>query len=492
MKSYKFYTTLLLLLAGCKENIIDLVPVSTPTTETFYKTSDDMINALNGVYYILRTNAAASTEFFYGDIATDDARAVPGYPDHADFDNFTLNPTATAPINGRWNDAYKGISRANILLEKIEAISMDNNLKNRIIGETKFLRAYYYFNLVKVYGDVPLILKELKTPDEAYTYGREPASNIYAQVEKDFNDAIPLLPASYPAAELGRATSGAAKGMLARVLMYEKKFSQAAPLLNSIISEQGEAKYQLLPNYADVFRYDNGNNKEILFAVQYTPNAVVSGQGSPPTSTFGPITGADVPLFGSNANQPTLDIYNAFEKGDLRRDISIAFTTDANKMTYVNKFINKSVLLRAEDGTDYPVLRYADILLMYAECLNEAGTPALALPYINQVRERAFGNNAHNLQSTDQTATSTYVSGQADLREKILKERRLELCFEGLRFFDLLRTDHLESVLNNYFTKNQVTLNGAIIQIGANNKLFPIPQAQIDVNPSKIKQNPGY
>lgn len=161
-------------------------------------------------------------------------------------------------------------------------------------------------------------------------------------------------------------------------------------------------------------------------------------------------------------------------------------------MSYVNKFINRSIQLRAEDGTDYPILRYSDILLMYAECLNEEGNTALAIPYVNQVRERAFGNNTMNLQFTNPAVTATYVADKAALRDRIIQERRLEFCFEGLRFFDLARTNTLVPTLNSYFTNNNVKFNGKIIQIGANNKLFPVPQAQIDVNPTVLKQNPGY
>ncbi|CAG5000230.1 SusD-like protein P25 [Dyadobacter sp. CECT 9275] len=492
MKRYSYHLLLLLCLASCKEAVLDLVPISTPTTETFYKTSNDMLNALNAVYGSLRSNAAGLTEFFYGDMTTDDAQAVPGYPAHADFDNFMINPASTAPVSDRWNDAYKGISRANIILERIETVPMDATLKNRVIGETKFLRAYFYFNLVKVYGDVPLILKELTKPEEAYSYGREAAQTVYAQIEKDLTEAIGVLPVSYTGTDVGRVTSGAAKGMLARAMIYQQKFKEATPLLADIITKQSPAQYQLLSNYASVFQYNNGNNKEILFAIQYTPNSQAIGQGNTLTSTFGPIAGATVPLFGSNANQPTMDLYNAFAPGDSRRDASIAFAVLQGPMSYVNKFINRSIQLRAEDGTDYPILRYSDILLMYAECLNEEGNTALAIPYVNQVRERAFGNNTMNLQFTNPAVTATYVADKAALRDRIIQERRLEFCFEGLRFFDLARTNTLVPTLNSYFTNNNVKFNGKIIQIGANNKLFPVPQAQIDVNPTVLKQNPGY
>ncbi|HEY4205989.1 MAG TPA: RagB/SusD family nutrient uptake outer membrane protein, partial [Puia sp.] len=295
--------------------------------------------------------------------------------------------------------------------------------------------------------------------------------------------------------DIGRATSGAAKGMLARVLIWEKKFTDAAPLLQSIITTQSPGNYDLLPYYADIFRSANGNNKEILFAIQFAPNSQALGESGNPVTNFNPgVVSPNVGYTGTNADQPTQDLYDLYPAGDLRRDANIGYATVAGvPVAYCAKYITPSITVIAENGADYPVLRYADILLMYAECLNEGGGPAAALPYINKVRERAYGGSStSDLQMTDAATTATYVADQAAMRDRIMDERRMEFAFEGLRFFDLVRTNRLASVMNAYFIKYNLRLNGTVISVGDNNKLFPVPLAQINLNPGKITQNLGY
>lgn len=497
MKKYILYITLVFFFANCKKSDINLIPISSSSADGFYKSSQDIINAINATYGTLQSGAAAANEFMFGDLPTDDAQAVPALfaQGHGDFDNYTSSTTSSnaGQVDSRWTACYSGIQRANAILDRIGAITMDATLKARVIGEAKFLRAYYYFNLVKVFGDVPLILQEI-TATQAYTYGRDPAASVYAQIQKDFTDAAAALPASYTGTDVGRATSGAANGLLARVMLMQKNFSQATPLLLGIINSN---QYSLLPNYGDVFKAANNNNKEILFAVQYTASSVATGQNnSTNVSTFNPVTGVAVSLIGyssTNADQPTQDIYDAYQANDPRRTVNIAYATVAGlPSAYCSKYITPSITTIGENGTDYPVLRYADVLLMYGECLNEAGDLAGAIAQVNKVRERAFGNATQDFQTTDNTNTVTYVASQADMRDKIMNERRLELCFEGLRFFDLIRTDRLLPVMNAYFVKYNLQVNGGIISIGANNELFPVPQAEINLNPTKITQNPGY
>ncbi|RZM22379.1 MAG: RagB/SusD family nutrient uptake outer membrane protein [Pedobacter sp.] len=247
---------------------------------------------------------------------------------------------------------------------------------------------------------------------------------------------------------------------------------EATPVLKSAIDNP--ANYGLVTTgYASVFAYNNGGNKEILFANQYS--GAIVGQQSSITNIF------------SQTNFPTPDIFAAFETGDLRRDAAIQGTPGTSGI--IKKFIDP--VTGQLGGVDNPIIRYADVILMYAECLNEAGDVSGALPFINQIRTRAFGNTTHNYQDTNPASTTTYVSGQADLRDKILKERRLEFCFEGLRFWDLVRTNKFD-ILNTYFTNNKVLVNGSTEQIKDYQKLFPVPQSILDINPSVYKQNPGY
>lgn len=499
MKKYILYTLPLLLFAACKEDVVNLAPISSPSTAAFYKTSKDIENAINANYASLQGSGCASTEFMFGDLPSDDSQAVPALfaQGHGDFDSYTSRATGSSnlgSVSGRYSSSYTAISRANSILERIDAIAMDGTLKARYIGEAKFLRAFFYFQIVKVFGDVPLVLKEIKSPEEGYAYGREPAAKVYAQIEKDFAEAAAVLPNSYSGADVGRATKWAANGLLARVLMFEKKYADAAILLQPIIAS---GQYNLLPVYSDIFKSANGNNQEILFSVQYTPNSVAQGEGNPVMGSFNPPTGAAAAVIGftgTNADQPTQDLFNAYQAGDTRRDASIAFATVGGlPAAYVQKYITPTITQPAENGTDWPVLRYADVLLMYAECQNEAGNSASALVEVNKVRQRAFGNALQNLQTTNPAIVATYVADdQAAIRNRILTERRLELCFEGLRFFDLVRTDRLVSVMNAYFTNYNVIQNGVILKINSNNRLFPIPQIQIDHNPSIMPQNPGY
>lgn len=476
MKKIIFSIVVLFLFAGCKKSLLDLYPLTSANKDDFYKTATDFQYAVTAIYGTLQTDGIAN-EFEFGDLPGDDtyaqsARTIQG---DVDFDNLDLSPSSkasTSIIANRWNNCFIGISRANIVIDRIVSVSMDAGLKNQYLGEAKFLRAFFYFTLVKTFGDVPLIVKEIQSVSESYNYGRENKEKVYTQIRQDLQDAITLLPESYTGNNLGRVGGVAAKGLLARVLLYQGKFSEAAPILKSVVEAPGT--YGLLTTgYGTIFPYNNGNNKEILFAIQYSNNAI--GQQNAITNIY------------LSANSPTPDIYAAFEPGDSRRDLSIQGNPGTTGQ--VKKFLDPS--LGQLGGTDYPILRYADILLMYAECLNEAGELSEAISFVNQIRTRAFGNILHNYQHTNSAAQATYVSDKIDLRNKILNERRLEFCFEGLRFWDLIRSNRLD-ILNAYFVASGIQVGGKIVEIKEYQKLFPIPQSIIDVNPSKYSQNTGY
>ncbi|MFA6085431.1 RagB/SusD family nutrient uptake outer membrane protein [Mucilaginibacter sp.] len=476
MKKYIISTMMLLLFAGCKKSILDLYPLTAGNVKDFYKSSTDFQYAVTGLYATLRTEGIVN-EFVLGDLPTDDTytasgRLIAGEPD---YDNLTVFPSTSAAstiLANRWNNCYVGVNRANKIIGQIDPIAMDAALKKQYKGEADFFRAFYYFTLIKTFGDVPLVTSSLATVSESYDYGRESKVKIYAQIQQDLTEAISLLPATYTSTDLGRVSSVSAKALLGRVLLFQSKFAEAAPILKSAIDNPGT--YGLVTTgYATIFAYNNGGNKEILFANQYS--GAVVGQQSGITNVF------------SQTNFPTPDVYAAFEAGDLRRDVSILGIPGTTGV--VRKFIDP--VTGQLGGMDNPIIRFSDVLLMYAECLNEAGDVPGALPYINQVRARAFGNTTHNYQNTNPAIASTYVSGQTDLRDKILKERRLEFCFEGQRFWDLVRTNHFD-ILNAYFSNSKILVNGSIEQIKDYQKLYPVPQSILDINPSKYTQNPGY
>jgi starch-binding outer membrane protein, SusD/RagB family len=477
-----------MLFVCCKRDFLDRQPTTSGTTDEFYNTQQDIINADNAIYAVLQlTNAS---DYMVGDITTDDAEPGAGtcLSGVCDFNFFDVEPSisvSSTVLNTRWTSLYKGISRANILLNRIDGVTFnDPVLKTRIIGEAKFLRAYFYFSLVQTFGDVPLIVKELSSPDETYAYPRMEKAKVYAQIQQDLTDASTALPSTYTGADIGRATKWAALGLLGRVYIFQGNFTDAAPVLKNII-DNTTSIYGFLSNYADVFKYNNGNNKEIIFSIQYSRGFTPS-QGRAAHANFIPMGTQLQPIGGQGYNLPTTDLDQAFEPNDARKaateSMTITVGTVTSALPHVNKYLDPAVLLANDTSVDFPVLRYSDVLLMYAECLNETGNPGGGVVYLNKVRTTPRTN----------LPAKPLTINQSDLRIAILKERRIEFAFESLRFFDLVRTNNLETVMNAYFTKYNITNNGVLVQIDAHNRLFPIPQQQIDTNPQNIKQNPGY
>ncbi|GAB4026836.1 RagB/SusD family nutrient uptake outer membrane protein [Spirosoma gilvum] len=483
MKVSKLYISLLfsLTLSSCSKEFLDLKPISSATSDNFYKTADDFKNAVNGAYASLQSGGIFGNSYVFGDVASDNTvpPASGSVTDQDEFDRFYIR-TTNPFISGRWNDSYSAIARFNTILEKIGGVSIDEALKNRYIAETKFLRALVYFNLVRTFGDVPLVLKSIANPDEGYEYGRSPKADVYAQIEKDLTDAEGVLAVSYPTAETGRATKGAAKALLGKVYLTEKKYAQAAAKLKEVIDL---GVYDILPNYADVFKVSNKNNKESVFDVQYKSGG--AGEGNSWPNSFAPEnSGNAVIAFGGGGNnQPTADLINSYEPGDKRKDASLATSyVNASGQTIPYNFVKKyydTPATNGDNGNNIPVIRYADVLLMYAESLNEVGYQANgdAFTYLNKIRNRA------GLASK----TATDIPSQQAFRLAMEQERRVEFAFEGQRWYDLVRTDRAITVLNG--KKDQIRLVNVLTE---NNLVDPIPQSQIDINKSKIQQNPGY
>jgi hypothetical protein len=293
---------------------------------------------------------------------------------------------------------------------------------------------------------------------------------VYTTIVSDLTQAGGLLPDSYSGSNVGRATSGAAKSLLGKVYLTRKQYSEAARVLKEVIDG---GQYALLPSYADVFRVENANHKESIFEVQYKANS--QGRGSPFATLFTPRTGnAGILLTGQGAtqgyNRPSPDMISAYPAGDLRKDASLApnWTDGArvNNDPYIKKYLSRQSAVSDGDANWF-VLRYADVLLMYAEALNELGRTSEASPYLNQIRRRAGLSPLDGL-------------GQAQMRLALEQERRVELAFEGHRWFDLLRTGRAIEVMNS---------KG--FNITSRDLLYPIPQSQIDINP-ELRQNDGY
>lgn len=450
----------------------------------FYKTADDILSAVNGVYSSLQEGDIYGNWYVFGEIPSDNTRnqLSGSVTTQNEFDQFYID-TQNSMIANFWKAAYKVINRTNTVLGRIDGIEINTELANRYKLECKFIRALMYFNLVRVYGDVPLILKEISI-SESYDILREPKENVYNQIIADLKEAQDL-PVSYSTAEDGRATQGAAKALLANVYMTLHKYAEAETILAKIINS---GQYSLLENtpgslnidgYKNVFSPVNHNSKEGIFEIQFLKGGY--GEGSNYANNFAPEnSGTNVVAVGGTGgnNIPEMDIYNAYEEGDLRRDFSMSLGYYDNRKNnewvesrYVCKFMD--VPYQNNDASNnYPVIRYADVILMYAEALNQNGKTAEACKYLNMTRRRGFG-----YQTTETSPVDLQTTDKAQFALMVEQERRVELAFENHRWFDLIRTGRAVEVMKSKgFSLNETNL------------ICPIPQKQIDVNP-KLTQN---
>jgi hypothetical protein len=469
------------LLSSCSSEFLELNPVSSAVSDNFYKTADDIKNAVNGGYAALQLPGVSTNSYQFGEIPSDNATPVASgtVTDRDEFDRFYLR-TTNPYILERWNDCYNAIARYNAVLEKIDAVNLDKTLKDRYIGEMKFLRAYVYFELVRTFGDVPLVLNAISNPDDGYQFKRNPQAEVYAQIEKDLTEAEPILPVSYSRSDIGRVTRGAAKGLLGKVFLTQGKFAQASTKLKEVIDL---GVYKLLPDYSAVFDVKNKNHQESVFDIQFMSGG--AGEGNPWPNQFAPAGSGNavIQFGGSGNNRPTQDLINAFETGDKRKDVSVGTSyIGVNGQVIYDNYVKKYFDVPAsnnDNGNNIPVIRYSDVLLMYAESLNEIGfkQDGEALGYLNQVRVRA------GLKSK----TASELASQEQFRIAIEQERRVEFAFENQRWYDLVRTKRALPVLNS--KKAEMNFVNSLTE---NNFVFPVPQSQIDINAEKIKQNPGY
>ena len=450
----------------------------------FYKTADEILSAVNGAYSSLQEGDIYGNWYVFGEIPSDNTRnqLSGSVTTQNEFDQFYID-TQNSMIANFWKAAYKVINRTNTILGRIDGIEINTELANRYKLECKFIRALMYFNLVRVYGDVPLVLKEISI-SESYDILREPKENVYNQIIADLKEAQDL-PVSYSTAEDGRATQGAAKALLANVYMTLHKYAEAETILAEIINS---GRYSLLENtpgslnidgYKNVFSPVNHNSKEGIFEIQFLKGGY--GEGSNYANNFAPEnSGTNVVAVGGTGgnNIPEMDIYNAYEEGDLRRDFSMSLGYYDNRKNnewvesrYVCKFMY--VPYQNNDASNnYPVIRYADVILMYAEALNQNGKTAEACKYLNMTRRRGFG-----YQTTETSPVDLQTTDKAQFALMVEQERRVELAFENHRWFDLIRTGRAVEVMRSKgFSLNETNL------------ICPIPQKQIDVNP-KLTQN---
>ncbi|MFO7934896.1 MAG: RagB/SusD family nutrient uptake outer membrane protein [Bacteroidales bacterium] len=479
MKKYIIYTVALLMTStGCEESL-EFEVKDKLTLDNFFLDEDDALTSVNAVYDALGdVDLYMSSLWLVQDIASDDCDALSTWndPNAQQFDQYTLQSTNNY-LAGIWRSSYRLITRANLSITNIPEVDMDETLRDRLVGEAKFLRALTYFNLVRLFGDVPLVL-EPETDIDEYLVPRENAELVYGQIISDLEDAAGALPGSYGGNNRGRATRGAAMGQLARVYLTLGEWDQAAGYCEDIMDL---GIYSLWDDYRDNFREANKNGKESLFEVQFysgeqSENTRIVISGLPAIYAFPAGVGIII---------PTEDLLNSFEEGDYRYEVTFFEEYSYFGMNrfepHIWKHWDQDVYEPAEtgeSGANFPVMRYAEVLLIYAEALNElnSGPTPQAYDAVNLVRQRARNGNDTILPDLENL---TYQ----EFREAVHREKRLETVNEGHRWFDLKRTGNLIEYVNR--------AKGSKANPQPYHTVFPIPQREMDINPNLV-QNEGY
>lgn len=468
---------------SCSDEFIDVAPTEQVSAEdlSVYNNNAGATGFVNSIYAkFLDWDMSTFSWIGVTSITSDDADkgSTPGDTgsDKDILDALTFTPS-TPSFESLFSSNYQGINRANqALLYLPQLTGADESLRNRLAGEAKFLRAFMYFTLVRSFGGVPLVdhVPTTSAEDVEMQLTRKSKEDIYAFIEKDLLEAAEALPdkSGYGAADVGRATKGAAHALLAKVYLYQKKWQLAVDQCNLVTG------YSLTPSFIEIYKVTGENNAESIFEIQ--GSGATTGKG---IQQYTQVQGArGTGGWGWGFNTPTQNLYDAFTaEGDTeRRDATImkrgmtlydgrVVGADADNPYYNYKAYSSAYTTQSSTDTNIRYLRYAEVLLIKAEALNELGQTSAAIPLLNQVRDRA--NIAHT------TATS-----QAAVRTAIWKERRLELAFEHDRWFDLVRTGQAQSAM---------AANGKTFVVGKH-EVFPLPQTFITEAKGRSAQNPGY
>lgn len=493
MKNFNYILSMaiIILVASSCKKFVDYKPSEDYqiTADDYLKSQDDYQKMVIGTYSPLQWIWANTV---IGDVASDNA--VSGGENATDqlgfqqIDDYQIVAN-NSYLTEAWKSCYEGINRANYLEEN--KAKLDFTGKDALYGEVYFLRAFYYFELVKMFGDVPLFVDKRLSVSDSKSYQRTPKAAVYTQIEKDLADAIAVLPITN--IQKGRVTKYAAQALLGKVLLYQEKFTEAAAMLENVVN----GPFSLVPNFGDIFLQAGENGTESVFEIQYSNASPFydwsnpgRGQGNLAVQVCGirNLTGNSPYGQGWSTNLPTANLAAAFAAGDKRKGVTVldieAYKT-ANPsfgITYLvapyknTGLYNQKYLPRKGETSgqvelnylnNFRTIRYADVLLMAAEANNRASAAndSKAQTYLNKVRQRAFGDMLHDISATG-----------AALKQAIWDERRVELAMEGDRFFDLVRTGQAASKITGF--------------VVGKNELFPIPQQEIDI--SGLTQNNGY
>lgn len=474
---------------GC-EKFLDSNPQGYLNQENFPVSAQDALLAVNAAYAPMRFASYHSGTFPILDIMSDDARKGSNPNDAAStigpYDNFTFTTTG-AELASWWTTLYQAIKMANVVIIKVADIDMDADLKNRYLGEAHFLRALYYFDLVRAWGGVPLVT-ELNPPLQL---GRSTREEVYDLIESDLLFAIEHLPekTAYPSDQLGRASRGAANALMAKVALFQQDYINTEKYALEVINSN---VYGLESVFVDANGVAGEHGIESVFEIG------AAGQEAPPGNQYANVQGVrGTPNRGWGFNRPTPNLRGVFEEGDPRMKGTIIdlgdvidgitiigdgptpdVTTDEDGNIIEVEAYNRKVWTPGNDvpsqfGHNRRLIRYADVLLMAAEALNENNKPGEALVYLNKVRLRAR-------QGDDAILPDVTTTDKDELRSVILLERRRELAMEGHRFWDLVRTGRAAQVL------------GPLGFVAGKHELLPIPQNEIDLSQGALTQNPNW
>lgn len=477
----------LLSMGSCKK-FLETKQYDRSNEAAFYKTASDFEQAVIGAYSSLAgVYSSGNFYFLLTDMRSDNTSVyVPGGSagplSKSEYDDFTLTSN-NEHLLGYWNISYSLIQKTNDIITFLASANIDAAKKSQYKGEAQVLRALTYFNLVRLYGDVPLVLTRFENIDDSYKKGRNSVDEVYTQIIADLKESETLLVTNRNTGDnSGRADKGIALSLLGNVYLTQKKFAEAAAEFKKVIDMNA---YTLLPNYADLFKSGQQGNSETIWQVYYLSG--VSGLGSSFPNYSAPSNSESVLIQTGVAfgwNQPTADIQNAYEMKDVRRSsIGDGFTKEGTNYPY--KYIKNYVDIAAgtgdgNSGKDWYILRYADVLLMYAEAVNEAQGPANAYSSVNIVRVRA---------GLDPLATGLTKD---QFREAVYLEERRESPFEGHRWFDLVRTGRALTVMNAKVKPlSDANTIGLASPIDAHHLLLPIPSIVREMAP-QVTQNPGY
>ena len=456
---------------ACSEDFTDLAPISQRNVENFYQTATDIEVAVNGIYNSLRAEGAYNRSYWIMQEMrsdnTDQGTDVTGLAREITVIEEFEEISTSNIVEAAWVDSYFGIARANAVINRIDAVEMEEGLRNRLTGEALFLRSLFYYNLAISFGNIPLILTETQSVEEGQGHRQVDATAVFNQIAMDLASAENLLnlPSETGGLDLGRATKGSAATLLAKVHLMLGDDGPAETVLRRIISDYG---YQLVDDYSNLWGISNEHNPESIFEVEYQGGGF--GGGNQFTNSFTPQTPTNGAL-GVWRNRPTSEMLAAYEDGDERTYASLDtvyfevnngdttfLTNSANDVRFITKYGTENPFQEGDASNNFTVFRYADVLLMLAEAIGE-NDEAYAL--INQVRNRA------GLGDIDAATPGTF-------EDKLLQERRVELAFENHRWADLIRFGKVEAVMN---------------AIGKTPRsLFLIPQREIDLN-GELDQN---